>query len=393
MKTRPLAFALLLSLAPAAAAPPRVAFAQAADDATTKMARQRFQEGVAFYDKGQFEMARAAFLQAYALRKHPTVLLNLAQSSLKSGHALDAARYFQQFLKESSGISEAQRADATKGLGEARMKLGRIDVIGATVGADIFVDDERIGMAPLDHSVDVEPGSHTVRSQGPNGEQTIPVTASAGQGVVARFSAASSAPAASPPSPPPAPPPSEPAPEPTPSSTPSEPETSPPPAPPPSTVVIESRHHPWGWVLATSIITVAGFGVAAVMGAEKSSAQSNANSLATAIKNNYLATNGANSNPTGVCYQTPSTSIYATPCAELATDNNNVNTDATVANFGIGVGIAGAVGVVISVIVLVTSYGGSSESATPASGSSTTSMNVTPLLGKGQGGASFGFSF
>ena len=31
MKTRPLAFALLLSLAPAAALPPRVAFAQAAD--------------------------------------------------------------------------------------------------------------------------------------------------------------------------------------------------------------------------------------------------------------------------------------------------------------------------------------------------------------------------
>src|ERR1700722_4076000 len=129
-KTRPLAFALILALAPAATLPPRAAFAQAADDATTKMARQRFQEGVAFFDKGQFEMARAAFLQAYALRKHPTVLLNLAQSSLKSGHSLEAARYFQQFLKE-SGVTEAQRADATHGLGEARMKLGRIDVIGA----------------------------------------------------------------------------------------------------------------------------------------------------------------------------------------------------------------------------------------------------------------------
>src|SRR5271166_5697445 len=100
MKTRPLAAALLISLTPAVVSAPRTVFAQAADDATVKMARQRFQEGVSYYDKGQYELARASFLQAYALRKHPAVLLNLAQSSLKSGHTLEAAKYFQQFLKE-----------------------------------------------------------------------------------------------------------------------------------------------------------------------------------------------------------------------------------------------------------------------------------------------------
>ncbi len=64
------------------------------------MARTRFKEGVSFYDKGQYEQARAAFLQAYALKKHPAVLLNLAWSSLKSGHALESEHYFKQFLAE-----------------------------------------------------------------------------------------------------------------------------------------------------------------------------------------------------------------------------------------------------------------------------------------------------
>src|SRR3954447_2530388 len=123
MHTRNLTFALLLAFAPVALHAP-VAFAQ--NDPTINAARARFQEGVDFYDKGQFENARASFLQAYALRKHPAVLLNLAQSSLKSNHTLEAARYFTQYLRESTSISAQQRNDAEKGLVEARMKLGRM---------------------------------------------------------------------------------------------------------------------------------------------------------------------------------------------------------------------------------------------------------------------------
>ena len=59
-----------------------------------------FQEGVTFYDAKDYEKARAAFLQAYALKKHPSVLLNLAQSELRSGHEADAAQHFDQYLRE-----------------------------------------------------------------------------------------------------------------------------------------------------------------------------------------------------------------------------------------------------------------------------------------------------
>ncbi|MBW2459992.1 MAG: hypothetical protein JRI68_36230 [Deltaproteobacteria bacterium] len=62
---------------------PREAHAQ---DNVTKLAREKFIEGVEAYDKGRFEQARALFLQAYALKRHPAVLLNLGQSELKAGY-------------------------------------------------------------------------------------------------------------------------------------------------------------------------------------------------------------------------------------------------------------------------------------------------------------------
>ncbi|HEX3772248.1 MAG TPA: hypothetical protein VHV30_15335, partial [Polyangiaceae bacterium] len=127
MRTRPLAVALLIAFAPLASSAPVVWAQGAADDATTDIARARFKEGVGYYDKGQFEQARASFLQAYALKKHPAVLLNLAWSSLKSGHILEAQKFFKQFLTDSKDITEKQRGDANDGLAQANAKLGRID--------------------------------------------------------------------------------------------------------------------------------------------------------------------------------------------------------------------------------------------------------------------------
>src|SRR2546421_1986708 len=105
-------------------------------DAVTEMARRRFQEGVKFFDQKRFEEARAAFLQAYALKHHPAVLLNLAQSEIRSGHPLEAARHFSGYLRESPNASGAERSEAEKGLAAARAKLGRIHVQVPT-GAEV----------------------------------------------------------------------------------------------------------------------------------------------------------------------------------------------------------------------------------------------------------------
>jgi len=143
---------------------PQLAMAQDKDP-VTESARRRFQEGVRFYDEKRFEEARAAFLQAYALKHHPSVLLNLAQSELRGTHPLEAARHFSSYLRESTTASPTERAEAEKGLATARTKTGRLQINVSASGADVLVNNESVGQAPLPDVVDVAPGTHAVEAR------------------------------------------------------------------------------------------------------------------------------------------------------------------------------------------------------------------------------------
>ncbi len=113
----------VILLAALASAAPRAARAQG-DDSSVVEARARFREGVTLYDQGKYEAARAKFKQAYALKQHPDVLLNLGWSSLKSGHPQEAEESFQGYLRDAKDAPAAKRAEAEKGLAQAREASG-----------------------------------------------------------------------------------------------------------------------------------------------------------------------------------------------------------------------------------------------------------------------------
>ncbi len=166
-----------------------------ADEVSTAAARARFNEGVRFYDRGEYELARAAFLQAYALKRHPAVLINLALSCIKSGHALEAYRDFKQFLAEATDITDKQRADVNRGVAQALTQLGQIDVV-ATAGDAVAVDATHVGTAPLVEPIPIEPGAHILTAKSPNGEvNTKSVSVLAGHEVVAVVTRTASTPA------------------------------------------------------------------------------------------------------------------------------------------------------------------------------------------------------
>jgi hypothetical protein len=315
-------------------------YAQApADDATTTMARARFKEGVEFYDKGDFEQARASFLQAYALKKHPAVLLNLAWSCVKSGHALEGERYFKQFLAEGKEITDKQRADANDGLTQARNKLGHIE-IQATAGTEVTVDGDKVGTAPLADTISVEGGAHTVKFKGPDGTtDTQSVTVLGGEKQVAKFGKPSGAvaPGSTP----------EQKAEPAPAPTPEQPKPEEPKAEEPAPVKetsassggsIFSRPSSIAPPIVLWSIGGASFIAAAFLSSSKSSAQKNANTAATAIEH---AGGGANScTPAGLV----AAPQFGQACSAYSTDLNQVNQDATAANVLVGVGVAAVVG-------------------------------------------------
>src|SRR5258706_5056331 len=111
-----LAFAQLLAAAPSFADPPNEA---------VKMARRRFQEGVAAVDAGNYEAARVAFQQAYALKPHPSVLRNLGQAELKTGRYVEAARHLSTFVRDTTYGTTPEREAAAKSLAQAETQVGR----------------------------------------------------------------------------------------------------------------------------------------------------------------------------------------------------------------------------------------------------------------------------
>ncbi len=150
------------------------------DATTTAAARERFKEGVTYFDQKQFEKARAAFVQAYALKKHPAVLLNLAQSELRSGHERDAAQHFTQYLREATDASAGEREAAQMGLASAKAAVSEI-TIGADVEAEVLVDGTSQGTAPLGSSLFLEPGAHTLQAKKGDKVVTQNITAKAGE--------------------------------------------------------------------------------------------------------------------------------------------------------------------------------------------------------------------
>lgn len=172
--------------------------ARAEDDAVTESARQRFQEGVKLFDAGQFERARAAFLQAYALRAHPAVLLNLAQSELRSGHNVEAMEHFTQFLRENPAPGP-EHEEATKGLAAARAKVAEVTLVVDTAGAQIGVDGVARGTAPLPGAIFLTPGEHTITAQLGERSASQAITTTAGSTITVKLAltaAAATAPAA-----------------------------------------------------------------------------------------------------------------------------------------------------------------------------------------------------
>jgi hypothetical protein len=168
-----------LSSSLASAAPP--AHPGSDDDATVAMARERFKEGVGYFDQKQYDKARAAFMQAYALKKHPAVLLNLAQSELRSGHEADAAQHFAAYLRESKDASDAERQAAEGGLTAAKVVVAEVDVSIAEHGAEIYVDDALAGNAPLPGPLYLTPGVHAVEARKDGKVASTQVNAIAGK--------------------------------------------------------------------------------------------------------------------------------------------------------------------------------------------------------------------
>jgi hypothetical protein len=184
-----LALVTVASLVLTAQARPAGATAPAQPPPTADQARadaeKRLDEGLQRYAKGDFEGARLAFAQAYAVLTSIDLLYNLMRAEVKSGHPLEALVHIHQLLRDPKATTE-DRAKAERLLEEANRATGHV-AIEAPDGAEIVLDDVPSGEAPIKEAYDVTPGKHTVAAKGSGSSRVVTVDAPAGQIVTARF--------------------------------------------------------------------------------------------------------------------------------------------------------------------------------------------------------------
>jgi hypothetical protein len=134
--------------------------AQQQGENETEIARQRFREGVAHYDRKDYEKARLAFLQAYLLKPHQAVLLNLAQSELRAGRHAEAAENFAKYIRQNPTAPAMEHAKA--GFEEARLRVTELNIQVNASGATVSVDGADVGRTPVPNALYLMPGRHTV---------------------------------------------------------------------------------------------------------------------------------------------------------------------------------------------------------------------------------------
>lgn len=354
-RVRALALTLTLSFGlPLVSSTPREALAQ--DDATTQEARKRFVEGVKLFDEKKYEQARASFLQAYALKKHPDVLLNLAQAELLSNHPMEAAQHFKEFLRDTANEKHPKRPEAAKGLEESRMRLGRIQITVDQPDAEVFLDGKKVGMSPLAEAFEVTPGQHAVEAKKGGKSAAQNVSAPEAKITIVSLSIGGT-------SPPPvvtAPPPATTEPPPATSTTaPPAPTSRPDEGPRPDNTASLSTDNLSGgrepfmrWAARSPVaytgagLTLVGLGLGIGFAIAANNAQNNADSLTskiktTAAKDESLLAQGRSTNPCASPIPTGNAGDYSKACSNLRTNIDAADTNRKVMTTGIVVGVIG----------------------------------------------------
>lgn len=155
-------FALIISLLIAALCV--TGLARADETAKTK-ARQHFKQGVELFDQRRFGDALSEFQQSYSLFPVYSTLYNVGQVQVALGHPVEAVEAFDKFLVQGgASISQDQRARVEAELKTQRERVGDIKLDVTPQGAEIRVDGESVGQAPIKNAIKVAAGHHRVEA-------------------------------------------------------------------------------------------------------------------------------------------------------------------------------------------------------------------------------------
>jgi PEGA domain len=146
-----LAFALVVLASPLALADTKI------DDA-----KAHFKSGTDLYDENNFRGALVEFQRAYELAPSYKILYNIGQVDMELQDYAGALVAYRRYLREGGAdVPPARVGQVKEELDKLSRRVGRI-VVQTAAGAEVLVDDIRVGFAPLPEPATVNTGRHQV---------------------------------------------------------------------------------------------------------------------------------------------------------------------------------------------------------------------------------------
>ncbi len=131
----------------------------------TVRARQRYNDGVGFAKLHDWARAYHAFLDAWKLLKNVAIALNLGRAELETERYRDAVQHLQYCL-DNTKPDDGNAVLAQDWIVEARKKAAKVVVVVIDAPhAEVFLDTEPVGSAPLRLPLIVDPGSHVIEAR------------------------------------------------------------------------------------------------------------------------------------------------------------------------------------------------------------------------------------
>ena len=145
MRVLPTLLACALALAPVLGSG-----AARADDASSprEQSRASFRRGVSLAEHGDYTAARDAFIEAYRLFPHPSILLNLGIARWRTGELVQAEQDLAKFLADDGGASNEEIASARAALLAVRDRLGTVRLSARPDAARATLDGKAIALVP-----------------------------------------------------------------------------------------------------------------------------------------------------------------------------------------------------------------------------------------------------
>lgn len=143
------------------------AFAQSdAELRAREQASVRFHRGVELYQDEAFRAALIEFERAYEISPDHRVLYNIGGTKLLLQDFLGAAQAYERYLTEGGKeVPRERREEVEPLLRSLEGRVGRIAVTVNRAGAEVFIDDLKLGVSPIAGNTLVNVGRHQVSAR------------------------------------------------------------------------------------------------------------------------------------------------------------------------------------------------------------------------------------